>query len=98
MMQKRMTFSSKWSFSGKLFMVDYNRSENARREFKVLRKQTGIGKTKVEIECPFCGTHFWAYVWSISGGGKKCENKRCGAMHTSSGIAYPVSGKENGHG
>lgn len=74
--------------------VTYNMSENAQREFKVLRRQSAMGRSKVEIECPFCGTRFWAFIWSISGGGKKCENKACGAMHTSFGIARPVSGRE----
>lgn len=74
--------------------VEYNRSENAAREFKVLRRSSAMGKSKVEIECPFCGTHFWAYIWSISGGGKCCENKACGAKHNSFGTAYPVAGRE----
>lgn len=75
-------------------MVDYNRSENASREFRVLARRSQMGKTRVQIECPFCGHQFWAYVWSISGGGKRCENKACGAKHTSWGVAYPVAGRE----
>ena len=74
---------------------EYNRSDNARREFKVLRQVRQMGKTRIEIECPFCGWRFWAYIWSISGGGKKCENKACGAMYTSHGGAYPVAGRED---
>lgn len=76
-------------------MVDYNMSENAQREFKVLDRRSEMGKSRVYIECPFCLTRFWAYIWSISGGGKKCENKQCGAIHTSFGIARPVVGREN---
>lgn len=74
--------------------VEYNRSENAQREFKVLRRYSEMGRSRVIIECPFCQTQFAAYIWSISGGGKKCENKKCGAMHTSFGVAYPVAGRE----
>lgn len=74
--------------------VQYNRSENAQRDFAVLHRESRMGKSRVEIECPFCLTRFWAYIWSISGGGKKCENKNCGAMHTSFGVAYPVAGRE----
>lgn len=75
-------------------MPAYNRSPNAQREFRVLDRRSAMGRTRVQIECPFCSTRFWAYVWSISGGGKRCENKACGAMHTSFGVAYPVEGRE----
>lgn len=74
--------------------IKYNLSPNAGREFRVLGHYPAPGRTRVKIECPFCLSHFFAYVWSISGGGKKCENKACGAMHTSSGTAYPVVGRE----
>lgn len=74
--------------------VEYNYSENAAREFTVRQRRSEMGKSRVLIECPFCSTQFWAYIWSISGGGKKCENKSCGAMHASFGMAYPVSGNE----
>jgi hypothetical protein len=53
-----------------------------------------MGKTRVLIECPFCRSHSWAFVWSLSGGGKKCEHKPCGAMFTSFGDTYPVAGRE----
>lgn len=74
--------------------IEYNRSDNAAREFKVLRHRSEMGKSRVEIECPFCRTRFWAFIWSISGGGKRCENKECGAKHASFGVAYPVVGRE----
>lgn len=74
--------------------IEYNRSENVQRTFKVLQQVRQMGKTRVLIECPFCLSRFWAFIWSISGGGKKCENKKCGAMHTSFGVAYPVAGRE----
>lgn len=72
----------------------YNTSANAGRVFKVLERRPEMGRTRVKIECPFCLSTFWAYVWSISGGGKKCENKACGAIHGSMGAAYPVAGRE----
>ena len=74
--------------------IRYNQSPNAQREFDVLRRRSEMGRSRVLIRCPFCRSEFWAFVWSISGGGKKCENKDCGAMHTSYGIAYPVEGRE----
>lgn len=78
--------------------VDWDKITNARREFRILRRESRTGKSRIMVECPFCRFHFWAYIWSISGGGKKCENKECGAMHTSSGFAYPVEGRENPNG
>lgn len=68
--------------------------DTATRFFRVLDRRSDFGRTRIQIECPFCKTRFWAYVWSISGGGKKCENKSCGAMHTSFGHAWPVAGRE----
>lgn len=46
------------------------------------------GRSSIRIECPFCQETFTAYIWSITGGGKKCPD--CGAMHTSHGQAYPM--------
>lgn len=71
----------------------YNRSDNAAREFEVLERVSQMGKSRVLIECPFCFATFWAFIWSISGGGKKCHN--CGAMHGSFGRAYPIEGNED---
>lgn len=71
----------------------YNKSENARRDWRSFGVISEMGKRRIEIECPFCFATFWAYVWSISGGGKRCTN--CGAMHTSYGFAYPVEGNED---
>lgn len=73
---------------------EYNRSENAGRDYRRTgRVISQIGKRRVEIECPFCNAVFWAYPWSIAGVGKKCTN--CGAMHTSFGVAYPLTGNED---
>ncbi len=47
----------------------------------------------VDIKCPFCGTTSRAFIWSLSGGGKKCVNKKCGAKHNSTGSTSPVKTK-----
>lgn len=44
----------------------------------------GRGKTKTNVDCPFCNRQVEAYVWSLSGSGKKCK---CGALITR-GNAY----------
>ena len=75
--------------------VEYNRSANVERRWECLRRRCdGSGRTKILIRCPFCLSEFWAYVWSLCGGGKKCENLACGALHGSTGGAVPVVGRE----
>ena len=65
-------------------MAEYDR-ENG-RPFDVKNYAPAMGRSSVEVTCPFCSEEFLAYVWSIHGGGKKCPN--CGAMHTHIRIAY----------
>ena len=36
------------------------------------------------IYCPFCGDEIRAYLWSLAGGGKRCE---CGAIFSARGMA-----------
>lgn len=38
------------------------------------------------IWCPWCGAKSKAYIWSLSGGGKRCDG--CGVMHCSGGRSY----------
>jgi len=42
----------------------------------------------------FCGCHSWAYLWSLFGGGKRCENVACGAKFSKGGSAFPVVARE----
>lgn len=76
--------------------VEYNRSENATRPYKVTRQGGfhGLGKRTVDILCPFCGWTTQAYLWSLSGGGKVCINRKCGAKHNSYGTTIPRVGRE----
>jgi hypothetical protein len=74
--------------------VEYNRSPNAQREYRSHSYRSRMGRSTVEIDCPFCGTTSTAFIWSLSGGGKRCENKRCGAKFNSAGTASPVVGRE----
>lgn len=46
------------------------------------------GRTCVRTSCPFCTQSLLIYVWSLRGGGKRCENRDCGAMLGSGGTAY----------
>lgn len=58
------------------------------KPFKVLSRTSEFGRTSIEVKCPFCADVFTAYVWSISGGGKKCPS--CGALHNRFGGAAPL--------
>lgn len=39
----------------------------------------------MDLECPFCGTQFSGYLWSLAGRGKRCPY--CGALHGHAGMA-----------
>lgn len=71
---------------------EINRSANAGREFKLFGFISEMGRRRAQCDCPFCNARFTVYVWSLSGGGKKCPN--CGAMFGSMGVAYPIEGNE----
>lgn len=44
-----------------------------------------FGKSYIYITCGWCGAETKAYVWSLAGGGKKCDE--CPAVHNSIGLA-----------
>lgn len=43
-----------------------------------------FGRSYCYITCPFCGAEVQAFIWSLSGSGKKCD---CGALHGSTGYS-----------
>jgi hypothetical protein len=76
-------------------LKQYNFSENARRQYRVVRSRTAHGRSSIDIECPFCSTVSQAFLWSLAGGGKVCVNKACGAKHSNWGYTTPILGKED---
>ena len=46
------------------------------------------GRSALTMTCPFCRQMNIAYVWSLRGSGKRCENRQCGALFGSGGKAY----------
>lgn len=58
--------------------------DHEQREWTQLWHRSEMGKTRIGIRCPFCSAEVTAYVWSISGGGKRCS---CGAMFSAFGKA-----------
>ena len=56
-----------------------------RRPYVPMSYNSKVGRSTVNIACPFCNATITAYVWSLNGGGKRCT---CGALFTGSGMAY----------
>lgn len=63
----------------------YDRENGLAYEVLETRRAANGGSRSL-LRCPFCWATFWAFWWSIAGGGKRCES--CGAKHTSFGMAY----------
>lgn len=55
------------------------------RAFETSGRRERMGRTSVTIWCPFCSRGVETFVWSLAGGGKRCD---CGAIFTSMGNAY----------
>ena len=52
-----------------------------------------MGKSRFDIECPFCKTVVTVYAWSLAGSGKRCP--KCRALHSHNGYSTQASaGKE----
>ncbi len=52
-------------------------------EYKRTSTFSAVGRSYCYITCPFCNTEVKAYIWSLSGCGKRCPG--CGALHGSLG-------------
>jgi len=55
--------------------------------YEVIGRTTEMGRTRITLVCPICGAHVTAFVWSLSGSGKRCG---CGAKHGSMGTQPPA--------
>lgn len=55
-------------------------SESEHRPFEVISRLHEFGRSSVVIKCPFCGSRSRAFIWSLAGNGKRCENRSCRAM------------------
>lgn len=54
-----------------------------------------MGRSSTVIQCPFCQKRCTAYVWSLSGSGKRCQTPGCGALFGSAGMS--IRRMENCH-
>lgn len=57
---------------------DVHEKKVVEKEFTAYLFASEHGKSTIKITCPFCNNDIIAYIWSISGCGKRCDN--CGAM------------------
>lgn len=69
---------------------DHDDPNCERREYKVLHRYDCVGRSSVTFHCPWCNDHIEAFIWSICGGGKRCE---CGAIFGGSGTGYKLMKK-----
>jgi hypothetical protein len=56
------------------------------REWTGLGYHSLFGRSYIYIKCPFCGAEVKAFVWSLAGCGKKCNE--CDAQFASFGMAF----------
>ncbi|MGH7240983.1 MAG: hypothetical protein ACREGB_01665 [Candidatus Saccharimonadales bacterium] len=56
--------------------ITYNGRQCEQRQYVVLRESANPnGRSYRVISCPFCESSVVAYIWSLSGGGKRCHCK-----------------------
>lgn len=63
------------------------------RVYTVVGEDREMGRSSIDIRCPFCNAVVTAYIWSLAGHGKKCT---CGAMHSYYGFTTPPKEKKKG--
>ncbi len=69
--------------------TDITKPECEVREYHVLRRTVERPSSVVwYFDCPWCGTEIKAYLWSLSGGGKRCG---CGAIFAARGQGYKLA-------
>lgn len=69
---------------------DIHRPECESREYHVTRRTVERPSSVVwYFDCPWCEAEIKAYLWSLSGGGKRCQ---CGAIFGARGQGYKLRG------
>lgn len=59
------------------------------KPFVVVAQWSEHGRSSIDIQCPFCNEVTRAYVWSLAGHGKRCENPSCRAIfHYTTMLAF----------
>lgn len=60
------------------------------RRHETANPRSAMGRSTIDIRCPFCCQWVTAYIWSLAGSGKLCQ---CGAKHGSWGLTLPPKKK-----
>lgn len=60
-------------------------TRETREHSRTARVSVQNGRSYCYVTCPFCDQVTRAYIWSLSGGGKKCQ---CGALHCGWGMSF----------
>lgn len=80
--------------SSKTKWEDINKPNCEKKKYTSSNTYSEHGKSYFYVRCPFCSEQTRAYIWSISGGGKRCNNLNCGALFGSDGDSYKLKGSE----
>lgn len=65
---------------------DFHKKGTVHKTYSYSRPYSEFAKSSIDIHCPFCEAVVTAYIWSLSGGGKRCDG--CGAMFGTGGDAF----------
>ena len=66
---------------------DIGMSNCEQRQYKIHTEYSEHGRSRIVFACPWCQQDVTAYVWSVTGGGKRCD---CGAIFGGSGTGYKL--------
>ena len=68
--------------------TDIRRDDCERRDYEVHRRELEAPSSRVVyFDCPWCAVEVKAFVWSLTGGGKRCE---CGALFGGRGVGHKL--------
>lgn len=59
-----------------------------KRAYRALSHGSRQGRSTTTFACPWCKAEVVAFVWSLCGGGKRCD---CGAIFGGSGQGYRLT-------
>lgn len=79
-----------WERYRRTVFADINTPACESKPYALTQVYSRVGRTRVDIDCPYCQRTVTAFLWSLSGGGKRCP---CGAIFGSRGTAYKLKGE-----
>lgn len=76
-----------WERYKRTTVADFHTPACESKPYTMTQVYSNVGRTRVDLDCPYCGRTVVAFLWSLSGGGKRCP---CGAFFGSRGTAYKL--------